>query len=401
MLLFAIATLSPFVLIGLAALFGGVWGWLALGYIMVLVFLLDRLIAVQMHNADPEAEFPAADTLLITLGFCHFALLAISLWAVAGATGLTLTEKVLVALPSALVFGQISHPAAHELIHRPARRMRLLGRWIYTSILFGHHASSHLRVHHIHVGSKGDPNSARQGEGFWRFLLRAWPSGFRAGLTAENRLRRSRPNALRNHPYTLYILGGIWLCLASVALWGWAGLVALVFMATYAQIQILLSDYVQHYGLRRATLADGTLEPVGPQHSWNAPHWYSSAMTLNAPRHSDHHVTPSRPYPALQLSPERMPYLPHSLPVMAVVALLPPMWKRVMDPLLAQWQPRWNERPDVTAGSISPAILARAKAGGLAGADLPNSPHEDNTDQPVPDDRRPSQRPGADDRRRV
>ncbi len=63
-----------------------------------------------------------------------------------------------------------------------------------------------------------------------------------------------------------------------------------------------------------------------------------AAMTLNAPRHSDHHVTPQRPYPALHLTPATMPILPGSLPVLAALALVPPLWRRVMDPLAARWR---------------------------------------------------------------
>lgn len=337
--LFTLATLTPFLLLTLAGLWGGQWLWLGLGYITVLIFCLDRLIARQPRNADPEAEFPAADALLMTLAASHFTTLGLSLWAIVANPALSGAEAALLALLAALIYGQISHPVAHELIHRPARALRLTGRLIYTSILFGHHASAHLRVHHVHVGTRADPNSARWGEGFWRFLLRAWPGGFREGLAAESRLRAGRVPLWR-HPYTLYLGGGCLLLLASGYFGGLTGVCALLFISAYAQIQIFLSDYVQHYGLRRATGADGRTEPVGPRHSWNAPHWASSAMTLNAPRHSDHHVTPARPYPALQLDPSEMPTLPHSLPVMAVVALVPPLWRRIMDPRCAAWAGR-------------------------------------------------------------
>ena len=62
-------------------------------------------------------------------------------------------------------------------------------------------------------------------------------------------------------------------------------------------------------------------------------------MMLNAPRHSDHHMHPSRAFPALELTPGTMPMLPRSLPVMAVLALVPPLWHRVMDRRVARWQP--------------------------------------------------------------
>lgn len=336
--LFSLAASLPLLLTGLAALWGGVTGWLALCYITVLVFTLDRLIARQTGNRDPEAEaeFPAADRLLSALGMGHFAVLALSLWAVSGQTALSLTDRAVVALAAGLTLGQISHPVAHELIHRSARAQRRLGRLIYTSLLFGHHASAHLRVHHVHVASAQDPSSARAGEGFYHYAARAWPGGFIAGLHAESRLHGTRP--LWRHPYALYLGGGLLLFLTTAATLGASGVAALLFIAGYAQIQILLSDYVQHYGLRRMRTPDGRLEPVGPHHSWNAAHAMSAAMTLNAPRHSDHHVTPQRPYPALQLTPHSMPILPHSLPVMAVLALVPPLWRRLMDPRAARWR---------------------------------------------------------------
>ena len=60
-------------------------------------------------------------------------------------------------------------------------------------------------------------------------------------------------------------------------------------------------------------------------------------MMLNAPRHADHHVHPARPYPELRLSPDgRAPLLPYSLPVMATLALVPPLWHKVMDKRLSR-----------------------------------------------------------------
>lgn len=335
--LFAVATLTPFALCLIAALWGGIWTAMALGYVTLWIFVLDRHVTARCPDTDPQAGFRAATVLLVVLALAHFGLLALCLGAVAGATGLDPAERATVALTGALIMGQIAHPVAHELIHRPSRALRRLGLGIYTSLLFGHHASAHLLVHHKAVGTEADPASARRGEGFYRYALRAWACGFRDGLRAETRRNRRAGRPVRRHPYALY-LGGATMMLTGTALTlGTAGLAALVFIAGHAQMQVLLADYVQHYGLRRARLPDGRLEPVGPQHSWNAPHWYSAAMMLNAPRHSDHHIRPSRPYPALQLTSRTMPCLPHALPVMAALALVPPLWRRVMDSRCAHW----------------------------------------------------------------
>lgn len=373
MMLFALATLSPAILILAAILWGGLWAWLAAGFVTFIAFSLDRLTPEQIGNADPQAEFPASATLLVAMAMAHLTLLAIGIPALGGEGGLTGLERGLIAIAISLFFGQISHPVAHELIHRTGRPLRLLGQVIYTSMLFGHHASAHLRVHHVHVGSKADPNSAPLGEGFYSFAVRAWPQGFLAGWRAENRLRRG--HAPWRHPYPLYVSGAALTILAAFTVAGVPGLSALIMINLYAQLQILMSDYIQHYGLQRQALADGRLEPVGPQHSWNAPHWFTSAMSLNAPRHSDHHVAPRRPYPALQLDEDKMPCLPYSLPVMAGIALIPPIWRRIMDPRCARWLPVWIDRSPADTRNIPPAVVAHAKPGGTIGPALPDFAH--------------------------
>ncbi len=340
MLLFYCATLAPAALIALGAAIGGPWPALAVLYMTVLVFALDRLVpASARDDSEGEGEFPAAMPLLVILGGVHFVLLALTVEAIGAPGGLDMVQRILLAVAAALVFGQIAHPVAHELIHKPARAARLLGRMIYTSLLVGHHASAHLRVHHVHVASDGDPNSARRGEGFYRFALRAGWGSFAAGLRAETAMLRRAGRPLWRHPYILYVAGAAACIIAAWGLGGAPGVAGYLAMCLYAQMQILMSDYVQHYGLRRQTLPDGRLEPVGPQHSWNTPHWFSSALTLNAPRHSDHHVNPGRIYPALRLRRDVMPCLPYPLPAMAALSLAPPWWRRVMDRRVDKWAP--------------------------------------------------------------
>lgn len=334
MFLFTIATLTPALLLILSAFLGGIWVLIAVCFITLFTFLMDRL-CLAAAEPRPDAEFPAGDGLSAFLALIHLPMLALAVWAVGGGSGMTGWERAGLLVGFGLFFGQIAHPNAHELIHRGNRWLGELGKMVYVSLLIGHHVSAHRLVHHVHVGTDADPSSARRGEGFWRFAKRGWTGAFRAGLRAENE-RRARAGHMSplSHPYLHYAGGAlVAMALAGLAL-GPGGLAALIGVAGYAQIQMLLSDYVQHYGLRRVLRPDGKPVPVGPEHSWNTPHRYSSAMMLNAPRHSDHHMHPSRHYPALRLSPE-MPVLPHSLPVMAVIALWPGLWRRVMDPRLA------------------------------------------------------------------
>ncbi|MBN7786208.1 alkane 1-monooxygenase [Ponticoccus gilvus] len=330
MIRFALATLGMVALLALAMVVGGPFPALALACVTVLVWALDKIAALAAPDV-PGAEFPAGGGLSVTLGLLHFPLLYGGVAVLA--SDAPWLDKVLIFLALSLFLGQVSNSNAHELIHRAGRWPRRLGVAVYASVLFGHHASAHVRVHHIHAATDRDPNSARLGESWYAFAARAWVGSLRAGYRAESRLRQGRGM----HPYAWYAGGaGLSLGLAA-AVGGLAGIAALLALSAYAQAQLFLSDYVQHYGLRRHDGASGKPEPVGPQHSWNAPQGASSALMLNAPRHSDHHAHPARPYPGLQIDREAMPILPYSLPVMACIALVPPLWRRVMDRRAARW----------------------------------------------------------------
>ena len=339
--LFAAATLTPIPLLLAAAAFGGGFVVVALAYLTVFTFALDELVAFAGDEAPEGSEFPAADTLSAVLAVAHYVLLGVAVWAISW-DGLHGTwEKAGLFAAFGIFFGQVSNSNAHELIHRSSRGLRGLGAWVYTSLLFGHHTSAHTRIHHRFIGTMEDPNTARLGESFYAYAVRAWGGSFKAGCEVETSMLRMRDGSVRwwRHPYALY-LGGAGLTVLIAGLIGGAvGMAVLIGLAAYAQLQLLLSDYVQHYGLIRQLMPNDKPEPVAARHSWNAPHWFSSALMLNAPRHSDHHAHPGKRYPDLTLpDEEEAPMLPRSLPTMAVLALYPPFWRKVMDWRAMEWR---------------------------------------------------------------
>lgn len=336
MVLFALAALVPLGLVAVGAVWGGIWALAGLVYMTVLASLLDQISGIFAGDAPEGAEFPLADGLLMVLAVGALAILPLTVWAVA-VSDLPVAARVAIFAGAGLWLGQVANPAAHELIHRSGRGLFWLGAVVYSVMLFGHHTSAHRLVHHAFAASDSDPNSARAGEGFYAFALRAWGGSFRAGLQAET--ARQARGGRRLHPYWIY--SG--LALVSLAIGytigGIAGIAVWMGLALHAQSQLLLSDYVQHYGLRRVRRADGRLEPVSDRHSWNAPFWFTSALMLNAPRHSDHHAHPSRPYPALRLpGADAAPMLPWPLPAACVLALAPPLWRRAIAPHLRRWR---------------------------------------------------------------
>jgi len=90
-------------------------------------------------------------------------------------------------------------------------------------------------------------------------------------------------------------------------------------------------NYIEHYGLRRQQRPDGRYERVRPSHSWNNNTVVANLLLFHLQRHSDHHAHPSRRYQAL-CHDDEAPQLPAGYAAMLILAGLPPLWRRVMDP---------------------------------------------------------------------
>jgi alkane 1-monooxygenase len=336
-ILFFAITLTPTPLLFMAASSGGYWVVTALIYMTLFALICDETFELDFTKAGTDSA--ARDLLPLVLAITHFLLLPLAVYALSTAP-LGLAAKVVLFFAFGLFFGMISHANAHEMIHRTNRLHFRLGKWVFISMLFGHHTSAHLLVHHPYVATPKDPNSARMNESFYRFMKRACVAEFRAGLQAENMRLKKRGLAatgLRN-PYWQYCLGALAGIVVAYAIAGLTGIFVYLALSAYAQSQMMIIDYVQHYGLQRKLLDNGKYEPVGPQHSWNAPHWFSAFMTLNAPRHSDHHASPAKPYTDLDGFRDSAPQLPHSIPYMAAVALWPRRWRAIMNPAANRWR---------------------------------------------------------------
>lgn len=336
---FALASLIPFGLLAAGFAGHGAALVLALVYMTLFVAVADQVLPLLADDAEQGTEFPAADALLATIGFGALGILPWGVHALITSAALGWPAAACGALALGLWLGQVAVPAAHELIHRGEYRFVRLGVAVYVALLFGHHASAHRLVHHRHVATPADPNTAAAGEGYYTYVRRAWIGSFRAGHAAEARLRKDRrgPQGWSGPfaPYAVYIAGCVLALGVAFALAGIAGVALWAVLAVHAQAQLLLSDYVQHYGLERTDPDTGAVAPQSAAHSWNAAQWLSGRMMLNAARHSDHHVNPARAFPTLRLI-DGAPMLPWSLPMACTIALLPPVWCRLMAPHLAR-----------------------------------------------------------------
>ncbi|WP_424987451.1 alkane 1-monooxygenase [Microbulbifer sp. S227A] len=336
----------------ISAVWGG-WTVLLLPLASWYVFAaLDGLVGLDLENADPDT--PDADltwykALTIIWVPVQFLTLFSLIWYVSDAAHLSVLEKLMVFFGVGVITGTIGINYSHELMHQSSRLERLLADILLAMVLYSHFRSEHLLVHHRYVGTPRDPVTARYNEGFHRYyprvLRQCLASAFRA--ERDKLARKNLPWTHRSNPFFRYwaLQGGM--LLLAVLLGGWGGAGLFLMQAGVAIWQLELVNYVEHYGLTRKHLGDGKYEHVQPRHSWNAAQKASNRLLINLQRHSDHHYKPDRRFPLLQTyGTSQAPQLPHGYPVMTIAAMVPPLWRRVMNPRVRRWRQRYY--PEIT-----------------------------------------------------
>jgi alkane 1-monooxygenase len=311
--------------------------WLTLFVIFGVLPLLDRLLGLDPANLDAlqakaaeERRYFRIMTMLALPAW--LAVLAWSAWQFAslplGAGG-----ELGWILSTGILGGVLAINPAHELIHKATRLERTIGGILLTCVGYHGFKIEHIRGHHVHVATPDDASSARLGESAYRFVPRALVRNVRKAWQFEAaRLRRAgrSPFSLRNE-MTCWTL--LWLALLA-AFTAWLGIAGAVFfvaqgLAAAATLEVI--NYVEHYGLSRREIAPGRYERVTHLHSWNASQRLSNWLLFNLQRHSDHHAHAWRRYQTL-LHHDDSPQLPAGYATMFVLALVPPLWRHVMDP---------------------------------------------------------------------
>ena len=338
-------------LAGLAMARGGWWWALMPAYAWYLVTGLDALLGLNTENPDPEtptARLVWHRAITVIWPPVQAAVLFTAIWVATHGAHLGTGEKLGLFFGLGVMTGTIGMVYAHELLHQKPAWERALGDLLLAMTLYSHFRSEHLLVHHAWVATPRDAVSARYNEGFYRFFARVLSDCPRSAWRAERRLlaRAGRPWWDRRNPFWRYAaLQGAMLALAA-ALGGWEGLALFLWQAFVAVWQLELTNYVEHYGLTRRHMGEGRYEPVRPRHSWNAAHTASNWLLINLQRHSDHHYKPERRFPLLQTySQDEAPQLPYGYPAMTFVAMVPPWWRRRMNPRVRAWRRQFY--PDI------------------------------------------------------
>ena len=265
------------------------------------------------------------------------------------ATHLSGFERFALFFGVGILSGTVGINYSHELMHQKNRTERWLGDLLLASVMYSHFRSEHLLVHHRYVGTPRDAVTAKYNEGFHRYFPRVLCESLMSAFKAEAGMlaRKGKAWSARENPFWRYwSLQAGFLVLAALS-GGWLGIGLFLVQAFVAVWQLELVNYIEHYGLTRKHLGNGKYEHVLPRHSWNSAQKASNWLLINLQRHSDHHYKPDRRFPLLQNHGEAdAPQLPYGYPIMTLAAMIPPLWRRVMNPRVRKWRGMYY--PEIT-----------------------------------------------------
>jgi alkane 1-monooxygenase len=318
---------------------GGAITWLPVLYVFIVIPLADFIVGRDESNLTVEAEAKAKASKIYTLILWMFIPVQFGLIFTLGylyvqeyLAGFALMGAM---LSIALSNGGIGITIAHELIHRSNKFEQLLGRILLLSVLYMHFAIEHVRGHHATVATEEDPASAKKGQSFYAFLFPGIYGQFISAWQLESeRLAKFKQSKLSlNNEMIQFMIVQSAFSFLIFYLFGFEYLILFLIVAFLSFSLLEVVNYLEHYGLERQKKSNGRYEKVTHHHSWNSDHILSRMFLFELTRHSDHHAVASRKYQILRTFDDS-PQLPTGYPGMILLALIPPLWFKVMDPLI-------------------------------------------------------------------
>jgi len=238
-----------------------------------------------------------------------------------------------------ILLGSSGINVAHELGHKTGTLPQLAAKILLLPNLYMHFVIEHNFGHHKHVGTPEDPATSRYGEWLFPFWVRSVTGGFISAWHIEkSRLKKmGHPTlSIRNQMLQFILIEVLYLVLMALIF----GIFIMAIMLSCAIVGVLLLEtinYIEHYGLVRRKQENGRYENVETFHSWNSDHEVGRILLYELTRHADHHWKAGKKYQILDHRAES-PQLPFGYPTSILIALIPPLWFRIMNPLVKVWQ---------------------------------------------------------------
>lgn len=316
---------------------GGSWSYGAVILSFVLIPLIELILGSNTSNVAQETSTKRAlslffDVLLYLNAPLLYGLIFFFLWRVSNSS-LTPWEIIGMTLSVGTYVGASGINVAHELGHRPGAFEKWLARILLTPGLYTHFMIEHNHGHHRWVGTFKDPATARLGETVYAFWFRSTWGGLLGAIRIEQDLLARNGQKFWSFG-NRFIMGVMMQSLYLGIIYVVFGTLALGLAIAIGVMGFLLLEsinYIEHYGLLRKRTGGNQYERVSKIHSWNSNHDIGRIFLYELTRHADHHYKASKKYQLLQHIDES-PQLPTGYPGSIILALIPPLWFKIMNP---------------------------------------------------------------------
>ena len=247
----------------------------------------------------------------------------------------SITELVGLTISLGIVVGANGINIAHELGHRKLHFERVFGKILLLPALYMHFFIEHNFGHHLHAATPQDPATAKYNQSIYSFWFSSIKGQYiKAWSIQKSLLGRAKLPFLSSKNdmlwYTLIQFGylmSVYLFLGELAL----GLALCIALSGVLLLETI--NYIQHYGLKRNKKASGRYERISEIHSWNSNHVLGRILLYELTRHSDHHYRAHKKFQLLEYH-QSGPQMPFGYTTSMVLALAPPLWFLVMNPII-------------------------------------------------------------------
>ena len=317
---------------------GDIYNYLAVIYTFIFIPILEIIVKrsnekytqneVANRILDPFFDILLFLNIPLVFGIFFFSLNKLVLAS-------SISDIIGIILSASIVMATNGINVGHELGHRKSIFSRTCSKLLYLPSQYMHFYIEHNFGHHINVATPEDPATAKYKQNLYSFWV---TSVFRTYLSAWKiqlrllKLSKKGFLSIKNDMmfYTIFQI------MFLVLIYNYFGLYTTILSIIMSIISFLFLEtinYVEHYGLLRKKDSNGRYERVKPHHSWNSNHTIGRIVLYELTRHSDHHFKTSKKYQVLE-SLENCPHLPYGYPTSILISLVPPIWFKIMNPLV-------------------------------------------------------------------
>ena len=247
----------------------------------------------------------------------------------------SISEIIGIILSASIVMATNGINVGHELGHRKSLFSRTCSKLLYLPCQYMHFFIEHNFGHHINVATPNDPATAKYKQNLYSFWISSVTKTYISAWKIQLKLLRvSKLSFLSlKNDMIFYTLFQISFLIFIYLNYGLIITIYSLFMSVVSFLFLETINYVEHYGLLRKINSNGRYERVKPHHSWNSNHTIGRITLYELTRHSDHHFKSSKKYQVLE-SIEDSPQLPFGYPTSILISFFPPLWFRIMNPLV-------------------------------------------------------------------